>query len=456
MDYRIKERILKNLLVEITKKYDYILNDYKALELQYSERVLKDYLTGLLNREGFMRELASIHRRCVREKISYGVILIDLDNFKYINGFYSSDIGDLFIKSVADMLVNIVSSNAVIGRIGGDEFAIVVYDIDDKNLIDVSNNLRKSIENYKFVIGDSFITITVSIGVSFNNTCKEFDQVFEAAQVALAESKQKGKNSITFYDELLQKKSEKLIEGKNLIIDAISKNNSVVSYIQPIIETKSKRIIGGEFLIRLNVNGQIYIPYYFLESAVYFGLIDKLEDLMFDFISKSKLRNNLIFFINKTIRKDEKFQQIQEEFKFIRKRPNLENVNFVIEITENSLFENNEYIKNLIKTSREFNVNFAIDDFGSGYTSLRYLYDIDISFLKIDGVLIKQMNEQPKIVSILEGIVYISKKLGIKTIAEYVETEEDYRRCLEIGFDYVQGYYFYKPMELEEFLKLVH
>lgn len=454
MDYKIKERILKNLLVEITKKYDYILGDYKALELQYNERLLKDYLTGLLNREGFIKELIKIHKRCEKENISYGIILLDLDNFKYINGFYGSDVGDLFIKSISDILVTTFGSNSIVGRIGGDEFAVAVYDIDERELIDMSNSLKKSIEDFKFIVGDSFITTTASIGISFNKMCKEFGQVFEQAAAALAESKQKGKNSITFYDYTLQQKSEKLIDGKNLILNALSKNGSVISYIQPIVETKTKNIVGGEFLMRLNIDGQIYTPFHFLESAVYFGLMDKLENLMFDFISKFNFRKGFIFFINKTIRKEERLTQIQREIGLLERISSFKNIDFVIEITENSLFENISYVKDFIKISREHNINFAIDDFGSGYTSLRYLYDMDINFLKIDGNLIKEMTKESKMISIMEGIVYISKKLGIKTIAEYVETEDDYRKCLDIGFDYVQGYYFYKPMELEEFLKL--
>lgn len=245
-----------------------------------------------------------------------------------------------------------------------------------------------------------------------------------------------------------------MIDGKNLILKALSKNGSVISYIQPIVETKTKNIVGGEFLMRLNIDGQIYTPFHFLESAVYFGLMDKLENLMFDFISKFNFRKGFIFFINKTIRKEERLTQIQKEIGLLERISSFKNIDFVIEITENSLFENISYVKDFIKISREHNINFAIDDFGSGYTSLRYLYDMDINFLKIDGNLIKEMTKESKMISIMEGIVYISKKLGIKTIAEYVETEDDYRKCLDIGFDYVQGYYFYKPMELEEFLKL--
>ncbi|MCX7760673.1 MAG: GGDEF and EAL domain-containing protein [Hydrogenothermaceae bacterium] len=455
MDYRIKERILKNMLIEITKKYDYILGDYKALESQYNERLLKDYLTGLFNRDGFIAQLKNLHRKCEQEKVSYGVLVLDLDNFKYINGFYGQDIGDIFLKEISNIIVKSTPDTSIQARIGVDEFAVAVYGIDEEDLIKISNNIKKAIEDFRFIVGDSFITSTASIGISFNKQCKNFNQVFEESLNALAESKQRGKNSITFYDASLQRKSENLINGRNLILKALSRENGVIPFIQPIIQVNSRDIVGGEFLIRLNVDGDIYTPAYFLESALYFGLIDKLEKEMLSYIEDINFRSNLIFFVNKSINKDEKFTDLKEDVAILSSISGKKSVDFVIEITENSLFENVDDAKALIDFGRESKVKFAIDDFGSGYTSLRYLHQFDIDFLKIDGHLIKQMNSNQKMEAIVKGIVNISKLLNIKTVAEYVETHEDYKRCVDLGIDYCQGYYFYKPMEVEEFLKLL-
>lgn len=454
MDYRIKERILKNMLVEITNKYDYILGDYKALESQYRERLFKDYLTGTLNREGFINELKEIHSKCESDRVYYGVIMIDLDNFKFINSFYGHEIGDLFLKKVADILSSSLPSTSTIGRIGGDEFAVVVYDINEDMLIDISSNIKNGIESFRFMVGDSFITTTASIGISFNNSCKLYSKVFEEAANALAESKKKGKNIITFYDSLLQQKSEKLMDGKNLILKALFLEDSVIPFIQPIVRTDTRGIIGGEFLMRIKIEDTIFTPFHFLEAGVYFGLIDKLESLMLNSVLNLDFRKDLMFFLNKTIRKEEKLKDIVGDSEFLEKLTYEKGINFVVEITEDSIFENIDAVKEMMYKSRGKEIQFAIDDFGSGYTSLRYLYDLDISYIKIDGHLIKGINTQPKIKSILEGIVSISKSLGIKTIAEYVESEEEYKFCLDIGVDFCQGYYFYKPMEVREFIRL--
>lgn len=456
MDYRIKERILKNMLVEITKKYDYILGDYRALESQYNERLLKDYLTGLFNRDGFINQLKNLHRKCEQEKVSYGVLVLDLDNFKYINGFYGQDIGDIFLKEISNIIVKSTPDTSIHGRIGGDEFAVAVYGIDEEDLIKISNSIKNAIEDFRFIVGDSFITSTTSIGISFNKQCKNFNQVFEEALNALAESKQKGKNSITFYDIFLQKKSENLVSGKNLILNALSQENGVIPFLQPIVDVNSRKIIGGEFLMRLKVEGTVYSPASFLESALYFGLLDKLEIKMFSYIENVDFSgNNLLFFLNKSINKDEKLNIIKRDIDFLNKISEDRAMSFVIEITENSLFENMSNVTELIKLGKTLGIKFAVDDFGSGYTSLRYLHELDIDFLKIDGHLIKQMSCNSKMEAIVRGIAGISKSLGIKTIAEYIETQEDYKKCIDLGIDYCQGYYFYKPMEISEFLKLI-
>lgn len=234
----------------------------------------------------------------------------------------------------------------------------------------------------------------------------------------------------------------------------LSHDGSVVPFVQPIVHTKTKDIVGGEFLMRISLEDQLYTPFHFLESAVYFGLIDRLESMMLNSISKYDFRKGLLLFLNRTITKDEKVEIILKDSDLLEKIALSKGVNFVIEITENSLFENIDRIKGMISESKDRKINFAIDDFGSGYTSLRYLYDLEEDFLKIDGSLIKDIKNQPKKKSILEGIASISKSLGIKTIAEYVETEDDYRYCLDIGIDFCQGYYFYRPMDIETFLRL--
>lgn len=455
MEYRLKERILKNLLVEITKKYDYIIGDYKALEVQYNERLLKDYLTGLLNREGFIRELKNVHERCQKEKTAYGVFVIDIDNFKYINGFYGHDIGDIFLSEIKDRITGIIGNEGIIGRIGGDEFGIVIQDIDEDELLRIGNDLRKNIEDFKLPIGDSFITATISLGISYNKTCKDMNQVFEEAATALAESKQKGKNIISFYDVLLQQKSEKLINGKKLLLKGTSEDGGIISYIQPIVDTKTKRIVGGELLARIFADNQIYMPSAFLDSAIYFGLIDKLEKKMIEYISKLPLKEGYLFFLNKYISTDDRMDLLRQDVEFLNKIQKDKKVSFILEITENSLFENIENVFNMIDFSKKNEIAFAIDDFGSGYTSLRYLYNLDVSYLKIDGTLIRELKKNTKMNAIIKGIVDISKQLGIRTIAEYIETEEDYRYCLDFGIDYSQGYLFYKPMPFEEFVSLI-
>lgn len=454
MDYKTKERILKNMLEEITKKYDYIMGDYKALEAQYSERLTKDYLTNLLNREGFYHQSTLLMDRIKSQNITdYGVLMIDIDNFKYINNFYGREIGDVVLQEIARLVSDILPKNSIMGRVAGDRFAFFIYDINEEEFIDVSNKLKENIDELKLKIGDSLITISISIGASFSNNFKSFDILWEEALNALSEAKQKGKNTIVFFNDGLQQKSENLMQGRTLALKALEEKDGVIAYIQPIVETVSKKIIGGELLMRLNLDGKIYTPYFFLESALYFNLIDKLEHRFIEFVSKLNFKENLTFFLNKSITRKEKIKVVNNDIQLLKNIKNSRYINFVIEITENSIFENMTLAKDLINNNKE--TNFAIDDFGSGYTSLGYIHELDIKFLKIDGSMVKAMNTNSKVEAIVKGIVDMSKAIGIKTVAEFIEAKEDHDRCLRLGIDYCQGYYFYKPMPFNEFENLV-
>jgi len=166
MNYKIKERILKNLLIEITKKYDYLITEFKTGEINKKTKLMYDYVTELLNRDGLKEKIRLLSQLSKKENKKIAVIAVDLDNFKIINTSYGHEIGDMFLKSVADTLSKISGSNWVVARTGGDEFMVVIYGISYISLPAVVEKIKNEIENLKIKIGDSVITTTASFGVS--------------------------------------------------------------------------------------------------------------------------------------------------------------------------------------------------------------------------------------------------------------------------------------------------
>lgn len=456
MSYNFKERILKNVLVDLTKQYDSLLLELQSLKKEAKNNYGKDYLTNLLNREGFLLELKKIYEMFKIHSKQFGIIAIDLDDFKFINLHYGAEIGEIYIVSFSEYLYQQLlklNYNFLLARFWGNCFVICLEEIHTEDLIKITNQIKREIDNYNFQLGDTALNLTSSIGISISDLNKSPEKVLEEALNALSEAKKKGRNLIQFYDISFQKKLNKIIEGRNLVLDALRKDkfNKVLLYIHPIVDRDTKLIIGGEVLLRLQVDGKVISPIKFLESAIYFGLIYELEEKIIEILKSINFPPNIKIFLNKIMLDQEEEHDFKKKLEILSLIQKEKNISFIIEIVENSIIKNIELIKKNIKFARNLNIEFAIDDFGDGYTSLKYLYELEVSYLKISGNLIRQMRNSKKSISIVKGIVDISKSLNLKTIAEFVESEEEFNLCKDLGINYIQGYYFYEPIEINEF-----
>ncbi|WP_457623916.1 EAL domain-containing protein [Persephonella sp.] len=460
MNYKVKERILKNLLIEITKKYDYMINEYKSKKDIEEYRLYFDYLTGLLNRDGFKRSLIELSKLSALEDKSIAVITLDLDNFKIINTSYGYEIGDLFLKDIGKLLKNIGKPNWTVARIGGDEFGLAIYGIKYNEILFEVERIKSKIENFKFKIGDTFLNTTVSVGVSIYTPDSDVDimKVFNKAEVGIFQSKSKGKNIATFSSEEIQEKLRDLEEKKNMIVYAINNSDAVKVYIQPIVSINGMDIIGGELLLRIEYKGNIYTATEFIESSVFFGLLPKLEMIqLHKFLSSKKLEKlrEKYIFINRHLkgRQLKDIKSLIDELSYHKRE--LSNINFVIEITENSFVENFSHLKDIVNYAKEKNILFAIDDFGAGFASFGYVSKLPVDIIKIDGSIINECISDKNHQAIIKAISLLSKELEIKTVAEFIDNPEKYEQCSLYKIDYGQGFYFNKPLELDEFLKLL-
>lgn len=458
MNYKIKERILKNLLIEITKKYDYLITEYKAGETNKKTKLLYDYVTELLNRDGLKDRIRSLSELSKKENKKIAIIAIDLDNFKIINTSYGHEIGDLFLKNVANRLNKISGLNWIIARTGGDEFMVIIYDINYTSLPAEVERIKTEIENLKITAGDSIITTTASLGVSiFDPTSGEdIMESLNKAEVGIYQSKTKGKSRITFSAEKYQEKFRHLEEKKKIIENALNKPENILVFIQPIVSLSDGNIIGGELLLRIINDGKILSAFEFIEPAETFGLLNRLEEIQlnkfFNFSELKKIKGKYIF-LNRHLTDESVYvKNLIDKLSYLRKKTG---INLVIEITENSFVQNFSILKQLITYGKEREILFALDDFGAGFASFGYVSKVPIDIIKIDGSLIRECIHDKKHQAIIKAISILSQDLNIKTVAEFIDSETKKEKCKGLNISYGQGFLFSKPIELSEFVKML-
>ncbi len=458
MNYKIKERILKNLLIEITKKYDYLISEFKTGEINKKTKLMYDYVTELLNRDGLKEKMRSLSKLSKKENKKIAIIAVDLDNFKIINTSYGHEIGDIFLKNVAKTLRKISGSNWIVARTGGDEFMIIIYGTSYISLPAEVERIKNEIENLRIKVGDSVITTTASFGVSVYDPLSDEDimESINKAEVGIYQSKTKGKSRITFSTEKFQEKFRQLEEKKRIIEQALNKPENILVFIQPIVSLSNEEIIGGEILLRILNNGKIIPAFEFIEPAETFGLLNRLEEVQlnkfFDFPDLRKLKGKHIF-INRHITDDNVYvKDLIDRLSIFREKTG---INLVIEITENSFVQNFSILKQLIFYAKEKGILFALDDFGAGFASFGYVSKVPVDIIKIDGSIIEECIHDKKHQAILKAIAVLSKDLNIKTVAEFIDSPTKKEKCTKFDINYGQGFLFSKPVELSEFIKML-
>ncbi len=458
MNYKIKERILKNLLIEITKKYDYLISEFKTGEINKKTKLLYDYVTELLNRDGLKEKMRSLSKLSEKENKKIAIIAIDLDNFKIINTSYGHEIGDIFLKNVAQTLRKISGSNWIVARTGGDEFMVIIYGASYISLPAEVERIKNEIENLRIKVGDSVITTTASFGVSVFDPASD-ENILESinkAEVGIYQSKTKGKSRITFSTEKFQEKFRQLEEKKRIIEYVLNRPENILVFIQPIVSLSDEKIIGGEILLRILNDGKIIPAFEIIEPAETFGLLNRLEEIQlkkfFDFPNLKRLKGKNIF-INRHITDDNVYvKNLIDRLSHFREKTG---INIVIEITENSFVQNFSILKQLIFYAKEKGILFALDDFGAGFASFGYVSKVPVDIIKIDGSIIKECISDKKHQAILKAISILSKDLNIKTVAEFIDSDIKKEKCSEFNINYGQGFLFSKPVELSEFIKML-
>ncbi len=422
----------------------------RSLEEELARLKYTDPLTGLPNREGF---IASAELALEKERSSIHVLyVIDIVGLASINQILGTSAGDAVLKEVARRLQETLFKRDIVGRIGGDEFAVFVKGISEKEITTVTDKLINSLLQPVRVNGDD-VPLSVNIGASvYPQDARTVKSLMEKAYIALSFSKREGENTYRFFSREINRRVEETLKARSEIRSAVEEGRFTF-FLQPYYRTDTEKIAGFEVLLRMkDREGNILSPKEFILILERTGLIREVENkilLELRELILSKKGTVFSFNVSPASFRDEGF------VKLVRDVAKDVGPGLILEITERLLVEDMDYTREFLEEVRSAGVRVAVDDFGTGYSSLAYLESLPVDILKIDLRFVKRMLESRRTLAVVEAVIHLSKKLGLETVAEGVEREEQFVILRELGCTYVQGFYFARPMPKEEALELL-
>ena len=426
---------------------EYVAVRHDITELERSKEEIKqqrtDLLTGLDNRNQLLVDL----KVAVKPILFY----LNIDNFSGFNDFYGSNIGDSVLIKLADVLNELRDFEAFkLYRLQSDEFILLFQEdqLSNKHLHNFFTKLFEMLEKNISTIrvsNQNRINISITGGVATYYAHDNYQNLILYADIARKKA-QKTQKKFLFFEQSMRKNEDyaQNIEWIKKIKEAID-DDRIATYFQPIINNKTGKTTKYETLVRmLDHDGQPVSTFTFLEIAQKAKLYPQITKIVIEKALKTfENRNELEFSINLTI--EDILSQDTTNFIY-KKLKNYENSkNIIFEITESEEVNDYKVINNFIEEVKKYGVKIAIDDFGSGYANFEHIININADFIKIDGTLIKNINTDKNAAIITEAIISFSKKLGKKTIAEYIHNKEVYEIVKKLGADYSQGFYFSEP-----------
>ena len=434
-------------------QYICVLTDVSIIK-QSQERVeylaTHDTLTGLANRTLFNDRMQHAIEHARRSKSYLAVLFIDLDRFKVINDGLGHHVGDLVLIEAAKRFQNVIRAEDTIARIGGDEFAMVLEELDSplgaakviQKIIDsISQSMQ--IEKHKLQIGCS---VGVSVYPIDGNSPNE---LIRQADIAMYDAKKNGRNTFRYTSKELASNAFEKANLETAVREGLEKDEFEVYY-QPIISLETKKTTHFEALIRWNhSNLGLVMPNKFIPMAEESELIINITKYMLFAVMKhihamAALNCDIKVAVNFSS-KDLESDLIFSLFKQYMQKFNIKGSSIGIEITERKLFADGVHNANLLNRYRNLGVIFSMDDFGTGYSNLSYLVEKPFNILKIDRAFISKIGDDNRAEELVKATISIAQALGLETVAEGVETKKQCVFLRKHGCDYVQGYFIQEP-----------
>lgn len=408
-----------------------------------------DALTGLVNKYYTENVLKTIINQAKEHQTMVALLYFDLDDFKHINDSLGHPKGDLLLQEIARRVQKSTHGDDVVARFGGDEFAVVLSNIAKKDDIDaVAQKILDTVEQ-PFIFNEKEYFITASMGIStYPDNGEDAEALFSSADLSMYNAKLSGKNNYQYANEGQESREKTALMLNSRLHQAI-KNNEFILYYQPIIDIQSNEIISVEALIRWKLsNGEIVSPDDFIPQLEETNLILKAGSWVLNTAcgQMKQWKKTCFHSVSINISVRQLNDQLVPIVKNILNEMELSPDQLILEITESMLLQQTYITHDILGALIDIGVNIAIDDFGTGYSSFSYLKNLHIQLLKIDKSFISGLTEDQSSKSIVTAIILMAHALGLKTIAEGVETKEQLDFLKEQACDMYQGYYFSKPL----------
>ncbi|OGT30978.1 MAG: hypothetical protein A2W28_04715 [Gammaproteobacteria bacterium RBG_16_51_14] len=455
---RVSSRVIKD-----TDGNDFLLTvadditETQRMSEQLSYQASHDNLTDLVNRRGFEHHLHWIVNTPQIEKADHVLCFLDFDNFKVINDTFGHAAGDMLLLQLGKLLRETVRKRDTLARLGGNEFAILMEHCSLESARNLAKGLLEKVQHFRFLWDNKIFSVGVSIGLASATTTETVTELLKKADTACYAAKAKGGNRIHVYSD-----DDKTISGLQQEIMWVTRINQALEttgfllYAQPIVPlgvTKTGRE-HYELLIRMiDAEGNIALPDAFLPAAEHYKLASRLDrwviNTALDWLAQDTARLQNLEFCSINLSGLSIGEQEFLEFLIHRLRETtVPPWKLCFEITETAAISDMSSASQFIHTLKAQGCKFALDDFGSGLSSFGYLKQLPVDILKIDGMFVKNIVEDPIDFAMVKMINEIGHVMGMKTVAEFVENEAIIQKLEEIGVDYAQGYGIGRPQPL--------
>ncbi len=439
------------------------VTESRQITRQLSWQATHDALTGLYNRREFEKKLLEAITSAYNEEHQHVLCYLDLDRFKIVNDTCGHVGGDNLLRQVTQLLLQKIRASDILARLGGDEFGLLLNQCPLEIAIKIADNLRQGVEDFRFTWQGQTFAIGVSIGlIQINSNTESLSDVLNAADVACYVAKANGRNCIHVYQNYDIEVSTNLSEKQYIArLKQALEDDLFCLYSQKIVSiTEEVECDLYEILLRLcDEQGQAIAPSAFMPAAERYNLMPAIDRWVinhffvhYDRFCQTKISQNLdpsncLYTINlsgQSLNIQQFHLFIKEQFTRFKINPST----ICFEITEATAISNLATAAQFIQELRNLGCSIALDDFGSGMSSLNYLKNLSVDYLKINGNFVRNIVKDPVDRATVEYFNYIAKIMKIKTIAEFVEDETILQELKKIGVDYAQGYGISKPTPL--------
>jgi diguanylate cyclase (GGDEF)-like protein len=446
-----EDKVFVELLAAWFGKVLFEQRQHKMLETM----AMTDSLTGLSNRRAAEMQLSGELARAKRADELFAIAVCDLDRFKLLNDHFGHDVGDEVLRHISAIMRGALREGDWVARWGGEEFIMFLHHSTGQEAFNAMERLREEIKSRPLHTRHGMLDVTASFGIgTFRSGATDITQILSEADGCLYEAKRRGRDRVVMSEAV----TKGLLWQAGMLQHALQEKRIVAAY-QVMVDLKTGQVVADEALARLiQLDGKVLPAQEFVEAAEGINLIHKVDDI----IARNAIERyckraatgaggQMVHFINLSpqflarrdlldaLLADAKTMAEGAGVHFAQQQP------VVLEITERQLLEDFDAMREDLKQLLEYGFRLALDDFGSGYSSFLYLAELPISFIKIEGWMVRNMQYNDRILSMVKSVVMLAKTLGMTTIAECVEDEQTAEILRDMGVDWGQGFHFGYP-----------